>query len=82
MTEREKIILEIFRRNCVDFPGNYEVTPGQALVIARKIIEAVGAKEMMISLCELARTEASTNSVKHVREVANRGIDASFLSPQ
>jgi hypothetical protein len=82
MTEREKIIQEIFRNNCVDFAGNYEVTPGNAMAIARKIIALSGTKEMMIALCELARIDAATNSVNHVKEVANRGLDAVLLAPQ
>ena len=29
----------IFRRNCVSYPGNYEVTPGQTLQIAIELGE-------------------------------------------
>lgn len=33
-------IQDLFRRNCVNYAGNYEVTPGQALQIAKSIIAA------------------------------------------
>lgn len=29
---------DLFKRNCVDHPGNYEVTPGQALSIAKTLL--------------------------------------------
>ena len=39
LTDQE--IHTLFRANCVDYPGNYEVTPGQSQRIARAIEAAV-----------------------------------------
>lgn len=48
-------IFTIFKANCVDFPGNYEVTPGQALRIAAEIAKATSqAKDAEIALLRKA----------------------------
>jgi hypothetical protein len=34
---KKQKIFDIFKNNCMDFSGNYEVSPGQALAIAEKL---------------------------------------------
>jgi hypothetical protein len=38
MSTTEAEVFSIFKSNCVSYPGNYEVTPGQALMIAKQIV--------------------------------------------
>lgn len=81
MTDRKEIIFDIFRKNSVDYPGNYEVTPGQAIKIVNEILKLAGNKEMMLALLELAQIDSANNSVNNIKKIANKGIDACELSP-